>query len=179
VSDTQQVERALLIRRAVAADATALARLAEDTFRTTFAADNTPDDMALHCATEYGPEIQGGQIADSSIDTLVATDEDGSLIAYAQIRPGAPATVTTPAPIELWRFYVDPLQHGRGLAQRMMDAVVDAARARGARTLWLGVWERNVRAQKFYRKCGFIEIGTQTFVLGRDPQTDLVMLRPL
>jgi ribosomal protein S18 acetylase RimI-like enzyme len=66
-----------------------------------------------------------------------------------------------------------------GSPQRMMDAVVDAARARGARTLWLGVWERNVRAQKFYRKCGFIEIGTQTFVLGRDPQTDLVMLRPL
>ena len=173
------IERALLIRRAVADDRTALARLAEETFRATFAADNTADDMAVHCATAYAPEIQGVEIADPSIDTLVVSDDDGALVAYAQLRPGAPATATTPAPIELWRFYVDASQHGRGLAPRLMDAIVEAARARGARTLWLGVWERNLRAQKFYRKCGFTEIGTHTFLLGRDRQTDLLMARSL
>ena len=53
----------------------------------------------------------------------------------------------------------------------------DKARARGARELWLGVWERNERAQAFYRKCGFRKVGTQIFVVGTDPQTDHVMLR--
>jgi ribosomal protein S18 acetylase RimI-like enzyme len=57
-----------------------------------------------------------------------------------------------------------------------MDAVVAAARSRGARTLWLGVWERNARGIAFYRKCGFRPAGTQTFVLGTDPQRDLVLV---
>ena len=41
--------------------------------------------------------------------------------------------------------------------------------------MWLGVWERNFRAQKFYRKYGFVDIGAHTFTLGRDHQTDLLM----
>ena len=60
-----------------------------------------------------------------------------------------------------------------------MAAAVEAARAAGARTLWLGVWERNARAIAFYRKSGFDEVGTQTFVLGADHQRDLVLARSL
>jgi ribosomal protein S18 acetylase RimI-like enzyme len=53
------------------------------------------------------------------------------------------------------------------------------ARRRGATTLWLGVWERNARAQAFYRKHGFGKVGSQVFVVGSDPQTDDVLLCPL
>jgi ribosomal protein S18 acetylase RimI-like enzyme len=59
----------------------------------------------------------------------------------------------------------------------LMRAVEDAARARDAVTLWLGVWERNVRAQAFYRKQGFTVVGSQIFTLGSDPQRDLVMAK--
>lgn len=169
------IEQGLTIRSAVTADAAALARLAEETFRGTFAADNTSEDMEAHCASAYGTAIQRAEIEDGAIDTLVAAAADTELIAYAQLRPGAPPRVTIPAPIELWRFYVAASHHGRGLAQRLMNEVIDRARRRGARTLWLGVWERNLRAQKFYRKCEFVEIGSHTFVLGQDRQTDLVM----
>jgi ribosomal protein S18 acetylase RimI-like enzyme len=68
---------------------------------------------------------------------------------------------------------------GRGLAQALMAEVENAARRRGAHELWLGVWERNPRAQAFYRKCGFEKVGTQIFVVGDDPQTDHVMLMEL
>ena len=77
------------------------------------------------------------------------------------------------------RFYVDRPLHGTGLARRLMDAVLEAARSRAKRTLWLGVWERNARAQAFYRKAGFMDVGAQTFRLGRDVQTDRVMTRPV
>ena len=60
-----------------------------------------------------------------------------------------------------------------------MDAAIDAARARGAQTLWLGVWERNPRAVAFYAKYGFARVGEHTFVLGDDWQTDWVFSRPL
>jgi RimJ/RimL family protein N-acetyltransferase len=50
--------------------------------------------------------------------------------------------------------------------------------ARGADVAWLGVWERNPRAIAFYRKWGFAEVGAHTFVVGDDPQRDLVLCRP-
>jgi ribosomal protein S18 acetylase RimI-like enzyme len=58
-----------------------------------------------------------------------------------------------------------------------MAAIEEAARSRGAGTLWLGVWERNVRAQGFYRKAGFTVVGSQIFVLGSDAQRDLIMAK--
>ncbi len=85
----------------------------------------------------------------------------------------------TAQPVELLRFYVDQPWQGQGIAGLLMQAVEEQARARGARELWLGVWERNERAQAFYRKHGFRKVGTQIFVVGTDPQTDHVMLREL
>ena len=84
-----------------------------------------------------------------------------------------------PAPIELKRIYVAKAWQGRRVAQALMDASLDAARARGARTLWLGVWERNPRALAFYEKYGFTRVGEQTFVLGNDEQTDWLFARVL
>jgi ribosomal protein S18 acetylase RimI-like enzyme len=57
-----------------------------------------------------------------------------------------------------------------------MDAVLSEAQARQARTLWLGVWERNPRAIAFYRKRGFQDVGSHEFLLGQDRQTDRVMV---
>jgi RimJ/RimL family protein N-acetyltransferase len=60
-----------------------------------------------------------------------------------------------------------------------MAAVVRAAAARDIPSIWLGVWERNARAVAFYRKVGFLDVGSHVFVLGTDEQTDRLMLRPL
>jgi ribosomal protein S18 acetylase RimI-like enzyme len=165
----------LTIRRGAPDDAVALARLAERTFRETFGADNTPGDMAQHCAASYSPAIQLGELARADIDTIVCADGSDQLIAYAQLRPGAPPIITGLAPIELWRFYVDRAHHGLGIAQRLMAAVFETARERSAETLWLGVWERNHRAQAFYRKIGFVDVGAHEFRLGNDIQTDRIM----
>jgi diamine N-acetyltransferase len=37
------------------------------------------------------------------------------------------------------------------------------------------VWEHNPRAQAFYKKSGFVAVGSQTFFVGTDEQTDRVM----
>ncbi|HUE87366.1 MAG TPA: GNAT family N-acetyltransferase [Vicinamibacterales bacterium] len=167
-----------MIRRAGAAEAEALARFAERTFREAFEADNRPEDMDAYCATAFAPEIMRGYLSDPSVTTLVIVAEDGAFAAYAQLRPEAPGQdADLPQPFELWRFYVDKVHHGRGIAHQLMDATIAAARERGAGTLWLGVWERNTRAEAFYRKFGFVVVGSHTFVLGTDVQTDRLMAR--
>ena len=166
------------IRRATREDAASLAALAERTFRHTFAADNTARDMDLHCAAAFGPEIQRHEIDDPQIVTLVV-EHDEALVAYAQLRSAAPAQasakVVADRPLELLRFYVEALHHGSGLAAALMEEAVIVAREIGADVLWLGVWEHNPRAIRFYGKLGFAMCGEQTFLLGADPQRDLVM----
>jgi GNAT superfamily N-acetyltransferase len=167
------------IRTATAADAAAVADLARRTFYDTFAATNDPTDMALHLANAYSVEKQTLEIADRDMTTLLV-EEGGDAIAYAQIRTDhVPECVTGADPIELWRFYVDRGWHGRGVAQTLMAEVKTVARQRGAKTLWLGVWERNDRARAFYAKCGFADAGEHIFLFGTDPQTDRVMVTNL
>jgi ribosomal protein S18 acetylase RimI-like enzyme len=60
----------------------------------------------------------------------------------------------------------------------MADAIA-RARRRGAATLWLGVWERNARGIRFYQREGFTHVGAHPFILGRDVQTDWIMVRSL
>jgi ribosomal protein S18 acetylase RimI-like enzyme len=168
-------ERLTTIRRAVPGDAAALAELGARTFRDAFEADNTPENMALYLASSYGPDLQSAELQNAAIVTLLAEGETG-LAGYAQLREGpAPDCVGGPRPIELWRFYVERAWQGRGVAQMLMAATIEAATARGAGTVWLSVWERNHRAQAFYRKSGFEDRGEKAFILGTDRQTDRVM----
>ena len=58
------------IRMATVRDAIALANLAEQTFRDTFADTNTAEDMELHCKNTYGLDIQLEEIKNPSICLL-------------------------------------------------------------------------------------------------------------
>jgi len=170
----------ILIRRATPADARSLAIFAERTFREAFGPDNDPDDVELYVHATYSAERQGAEIDDPERITFVGED-GGTLAAYAQLRldSRAPDCVNGPAPVELLRFYVDRPWHGRGVAHALMNDVIAAARAHGAHTLWLGVWERNPRAIAFYGKHGFRDVGCVPFKLGGDDQTDRVMARAI
>jgi ribosomal protein S18 acetylase RimI-like enzyme len=163
------------IRIAATADAEPLCELAVRTFRDTYAEHNRPENMARYLAAHFSLEKQAEELADPRMVSLIV-EAGPQLIGYAQVRRGSPPDCVPGSDrLELSRFYVDRPWHGRGVAQALMTATVREATGRGAETLWLGVWERNSRGIAFYRKCGFADVGTQTFVLGSEPQNDRVM----
>jgi diamine N-acetyltransferase len=167
------------IRSATARDAALLAELGARTFSETFGPDNTPEDMAAYLGAAFGPEKQAAELADPRTTFFIA-EIDGAPAGYAVIRAGvAPECVTGARPIELARLYACREHIGRGVGPVLMRACLDEAHRAGFQTLWLGVWERNVRAQAFYRKWGFNVVGAHVFQLGSDPQTDLLMERPV
>lgn len=156
-----------------------IAALGTETFTTSFGAQNTPDNLAAHLRKAFGPGVQARELADPAYRYLIA-EVNGGVAGYALVHAGhAPPCVTGPSPIEVLRFYVVAEFHGVGVAQSLMDACAAEARQRGGRTLWLGVWSLNPRAIRFYQKCGFQDVGAQTFMLGDDPQQDRVLARPL
>lgn len=163
------------IRRAAEADAVQLSELGARVFHDTFAADNQPGDMDAYMAGAFGVTQQASELADPAVFTLLA-EVDARMVGYAQLRRREPPPcVSGPEPVQLWRFYVERAYHGRGMAQSLMEAVYQAARAWGGQTLWLAVWEDNPRAIAFYRKCGFVAAGREDFWLGSVLQQDHVM----
>ena len=175
----------IAVRTATVSDAPLITELATRTFRETFGPDNTADDMTAYLARSFGLSKQRRELADSSVLYLLAMVGD-DVAGYAMLQDGrdeVPSCVAQKgedgAPVELVRFYVTSQWHGRGVAHSFMKACIEHARSRGGRLLWLGVWERNVRAIKFYEKAGFRDVGSQVFMLGDDRQIDRIMVRSL
>jgi diamine N-acetyltransferase len=167
----------LTVRRGKADDAGLLAELGARTFRDTFAADNTPEDMASYLASAFNPEQQADELTDPHCFFQIA-ETKGVAVGYAMLRSGNVLDeVTGDKPIELVRLYVSRESLGSGVGAALMQACLGEAKQRGYKTLWLGVWEHNHRAQAFYRKWNFRDVGTHVFQLGDDAQTDLLMQR--
>lgn len=169
----------LTIREAVPADAATIANLALQSFTETFADSNTPEDLALFLDSAYGEGPQGAELRDPAWTTWLASVE-GVPLAFAQLKRGpAEPCVSGPAPVELNRLYVLEAAKGQGLGKALMATVMNRARAEGFQTLWLGVWEHNLKAQAFYRHWSFRDVGNHVFVVGTDPQTDRIWECPL
>ena len=133
--------------------------------------------MDAHCAKAYGASIQASEIASATMQTFVC-DDDGVLTGYGQLRwAAAPDCVAAHEPAEIQRIYVDRDYHGKGVAQALMSALLDAAASGGADVVWLGVWENNPRAIGFYQKLGFRRVGEHVFHVGDDAQRDWILSR--
>jgi ribosomal protein S18 acetylase RimI-like enzyme len=169
------------IRRAGPEDAALLASLAATTFTDTFAADNDPRDMAEYLAEAFGEGVQRAELQDPR-NTVLLARRGNDVVGYAMLREGhAPPCVAEHVAddtVEIARLYAVRAAIGSGVGGALMQACLDECAARGRAGLWLGVWERNARAIAFYRRWAFHDVGSQHFQLGRDLQTDRVMLRP-
>ena len=167
------------IRRGTLRDAELLAELGARTFSETFADDNTPENMAMYLAAVFSPTQLAADLVDPRCVFEIA-ETDGLAVGYAMLRTGAPPEqITGERPIELVRLYVSRDCLGSGVGAALMQVCIDEAKRGGHETLWLGVWEHNNRAQAFYRKWNFRDVGTHLFQLGDDPQTDLLMQRSI
>jgi diamine N-acetyltransferase len=170
---------ALTIRRGTVGDAALLSELGARTFTETFAADNSPEDLAAYLATSFNVALQTAELEDPGSTFLIA-DVDGRAAGYAMLREGEiEKGVEGANPVELVRLYVSRDWLGRGIGEQLMRACIDEARRAGHETIWLGVWERNARAQAFYRKWNFRTVGEHMFQLGSDLQRDILMERAL
>ena len=167
------------IRRATRADANLLAELGARTFKETFAADNTVEDMSAYVASHFYVEQQTAEL-DHPSSTFFIAEVDGVPAGYAKLHAGEPPDgIEDTNSIELVRLYAAQEWHGRGVGQELMRECLDEARKLGYQTIWLGVWERNARAQSFYKKWDFRSVGEHVFQLGSDPQRDILMERPI
>jgi len=167
------------VRQATQADASTLATFASAAFWDTYRDIDEPGDIAAYVAEHFTPDVISEVIADPRCTTLLA-ELDSALVGYAVIaRSTHPGCVRGPAPIELSRLYLAREHIGRGHGARLMLAVHAEARRQGAQTVWLGVYDRNVRAVQFYERFGFTKVGGKEFLFGGHVYIDPIYAAPV
>jgi len=170
---------AAVIRRAAAGDAEVLAAVAAETFPLACPPDALPEAIADFIANNLTASSFAGYLADPDRELFLA-EAGGQAAGYTMIIFGEPAdpdvsaVVTSRPTAELSKVYVRAEHHGAGIAPALVAASVDAARLRGARSVWLGVNQQNERANRFYGKQGFERVGTKKFLVGQRYEDDFV-----
>lgn len=174
-------ETNLKIRSGKIADAETLAPLAVVIFNDAFAGNplNKPEDMRVYIEQAFSLEQTRRELGEADSIFFIAEIE-GEMIGYAKLKENSTENcIADENPIELQRLYVLKNFHGQGIAEKLMNECFKIAREKNYQTIWLGVWEHNLRARKFYEKLGFHPVGKHIFQLGSDAQTDLVMEKSL
>jgi len=168
----------LHIQRLGPDDAAAYARIARETFYDSYASMSDPAMMAVHLHRNFSEPIQHAELLDPENTVLVARDADGTCAGFVSLRTGAaPTCVIGHAPLQLARIYVVRQWHGRGAGPFLLQTSLDHAKLGGHDALWLQVWDRNMRARRFYEKHDFLPVGTHPYQFADEWEDDLVLQR--
>jgi GNAT superfamily N-acetyltransferase len=127
----------------------------------------------------FSLEQISGELLDANSSFIIAS-VDGQPAGYAKlIFESTEPDIIAEWPVELARLYSHQRYLGQGVGQVLLDECISKAKGANRDVVWLGVWEYNPRAKRFYEKNGFRVVGSHTFQLGSDPQTDLLMQKRL
>jgi ribosomal protein S18 acetylase RimI-like enzyme len=162
------------IRRINIEDVSALSLLARQTFFDTFTGTCTDADMQGYLDEHYSIVQLTKELQDAATFFFFAV-AGGLPVAYLQFKEdyNSFTEIKKWKALELKRIYVLTQFHGKGIAQMLMDFFLNFAMEKNYEVVWLGVWEHNIRAQKFYAKYGFTDSGfTHDFPIGSTPQRD-------
>lgn len=106
---------------------------------------------------------------------FVAKKED-QIIGYTKVNQvPAQTDIHDPESLEISRLYVLEEFLGLGVGKMLLDKAFAFAREQDLNYVWLGVWEKNARAIRFYEKCGLVKFSSHPFPFGDELQTDWLM----
>ena len=160
-------------------DAEIIAAISSKTFYDSFAAQNTKEDVDKHLEEYYNVAKMKEELTDTKNIFLLAYYEE-ALVGYAKMREDAKdESKSLLQPIEIERIYSVKNMIGKGVGKALMQECLAIAKQKNKETIWLGVWEKNLAAISFYTKWGYEKFGQHIFVVGNDPQTDLLMKKKI
>jgi len=163
------------IRKSTVSDLETIQNISIQTFKETFAAVNTPENIANYVKESFNSEQLKTELNNGNSQFYVAYS-NAKAVGYLKINFGDAQTESiNENALELQRIYVLQNFHGKNIGQLLLNEVKKIAKSSGIDSIWLGVWEENHRALRFYTKNGFVVFDKHVFIMGNDEQTDLLM----
>jgi ribosomal protein S18 acetylase RimI-like enzyme len=153
--------------------------IGRQTFLETFADSNTASDMNKYLEENFSEQKIRIEISNPDSMFFIAWDE-GNPVGYLKINTGKAQTeLQEENSLEIERIYVKSSHHGKKVGQLLCDKALETGLLQNKAYLWLGVWEENPRAIRFYEKNGFVAFDKHIFKMGNDEQTDIMMKKTL
>jgi ribosomal protein S18 acetylase RimI-like enzyme len=169
------VDRDLTFRDAQLKDAAGLAEIGRETFAETFGDLYPPGDLRQFLDETYSVSKMEGDLKDPDVEVRIAYSGK-RMVAYCKIGPCKLPVDTGPEPsLELHRVYVYQHGQGVGVGRILLAWAIERARQRGARNLFLGVWESNDKAIALYESRGFEKVGAYKFKVGDTIDDEFIM----
>lgn len=163
------------IKKVTLNDLHLLQKIGSQTFYETFAAENSEENMSKYLEESFSPEKLIGELNQEGSEFYFAT-LDQRIIGYLKLNSGQSQTeLQDKKALEIERIYVLKEFHGKAIGQILFEKAMEIAQQIKVDYVWLGVWEENKRAIRFYKKNGFTEFDKHIFRLGDDEQTDIMM----
>lgn len=152
-----------------------LSTIASQTFFDTYAAFNTMKDMEHYLSENFSHGALRAQLENPDSFFYFA-ELDKAIVGYIKLNKGTAQTDSKlENALEIERIYVVNNFQGMKIGNQLVHRTIELARSLGSSAIWLGVWDRNVKAIEFYLKSGFVEFAQHTFIIGTDPQNDVLM----
>ncbi len=166
-----------VIRRALAADAPAVAGIGRATFAAAFAHLYWPADLEAFLNAAHGVEQARRDLADPACAIWLA-EEAGETVGFALAGPcDLPHPEVTSECGELKRIYVKPDGQGAGLGSRLMGAALAWLERDRPRRVWIGVFSGNLAARRLYERHGFVKVGEYYFQVGAARDREFILRR--
>jgi ribosomal protein S18 acetylase RimI-like enzyme len=166
------------LRPASAADAAMLSVVGTATFLEAYTWAVPGADIVDFCLKHQTPEFYMRYFAKPETRITLAVTGVDAPVGYAMVcAPDFPGFDVRPGDIELKRIYLLSRYRPGGNGQRLMDAALVHARELGCKRVLLGTNAGNVRAIAFYRRNGFVEVGTREFKVGTQDCCDAIFAR--
>ena len=163
------------IRKINIDDLETLRNLSIQTFKETFEEVNTEEDMQKYLDEKLSIEKLKTELENPNSEFYFAENND-EILGYLKLNfKDAQTEKLEENHFEIERIYVLKAFLGQKIGQILFDKAIEIGREKNLEYVWLGVWEENHRAIRFYEKNGFEIFGKHDFVLGEDVQTDLLM----
>ncbi len=157
------------------ADLLSLQEISRQTFFDTFAEVNTKEDMNQYLEVNLSLNQLTEELNNPSTSFFFAKSNN-EILAYLKLNEAKAQTEKREVPsIEIERIYVRKEYQNRGVGQFLLDFSFQLTKNKKMKLIWLGVWEHNVSAIRFYERNQFQLFGKHSFILGSDEQTDLLM----
>lgn len=152
-----------------------LQKIGRQTFYETFSAGNTEENMQKYLDERFSIEKLTAELNDKNAMFYFAQLEN-KIVGYLKINFGDSQTeLKDDKSLEIERIYVLKEFQGKKVGQILYNKAIELAEEKSVEYVWLGVWEHNPRAIRFYEKNGFVAFDKHIFRLGKDEQTDIMM----
>jgi len=169
----------LQVRKATIQDLITVQLISKETFFETFADSNTEENMNKYLEESFNDDKLTSELTNPNSSFYVAW-EDENPVGYLKLNTGTAQTeALDETALEIERIYVKANYHGKKVGQLLYEKALEVAQQQHNSYLWLGVWEKNPRAIRFYEKNGFTAFDKHMFKMGEDEQLDIMMKKEL